>query len=889
MGNNNDKQQVNKNNGINTNKNTNISNSKNYQSSNQRIIFTYNSKTDLPTNKNSNINQTSKVIPSKPKTTSNITNNVINNINSNKSINPQKNINNNIKINSNKNIPTIIDKTNNKNSSINNQIVKNNYYKNNKETNNNISIKFINNKDKINLNHNIEEKKVSQNHINQKPYIQQSSDYHSNNKEYYDEEEYEEDDYEEEGEEEDDDEYYDDEEDYDDEGYYEDKYYYNNNNYNNQDNYHQNKSIEDIYQFTNSFYFTKMVDRTIDPNPYNDINDNIINVLMIAEKPSIARTISKILSKNQNLIDKTKELGWCHYSFKGKFRDKKANFIVSAVSGHIYQTEFLRKHQNYDIDPIELFDVPLVKKETNEDAFLNIDWLKQIAQNQDILCLWLDCDREGENICYEVIYNVLPYMNQKEYQQIYRAIFSSLTKNDIINSFENISNYPDNNLSLSVDARQVIDLKIGVSLTRFLTSNLLPLLPENEIYNNCISYGPCQTPTLYFCVKRAREIESNNSKYYKINFTLKISNNLKVELYIDGEFTLKQAKLLKQSLEELNYLKINNISKEERKKPHPLGLNTVNLLKFSSIYLNNSPNTTMKIAQNLYMGGYITYPRTETTAYSSSFDFKNNLKNLNKYIHIEDIINNFDENIDIINAGGVDAGDHPPITPSRTPKKGKLNKSESDLYDLICDYYLASLSPDLEYKNIKYQFLINYNKYTATCSVIEKEGFSKYFPFHEKKFIDKNKILKSNQNYEIINVNYEEYKKDDYLTEAELIEEMEKNHIGTDASMSVHIENIVKRGYVEVDDENGRRLIPTNLGRALIEALENVEPDIILPKNRAKIEEYVSELAQGKKEYKEVLDYALEFYKNKYINVTENFDIILQVFGKYFELIEEEF
>ena len=263
-------------------------------------------------------------------------------------------------------------------------------------------------------------------------------------------------------------------------------------------------------------------DEKIDPYPYNIITDNTINVLMIAEKPSIARTISRILCKNKNqLVDKTKEMGWCHFSFSGEFKGKKANFVVSAVSGHIYQTEFLRKYQRYDIDPIELFDSPLVKKEANEDSFLNIDWLRQISKNIDILCLWLDCDREGENICYEVIYNVLPYMNKKYYQQIYRAIFSSLTKKDITNSFENIENYPDNNLSLSVDARQVIDLKVGVSLTRFLTSNILPCLSEYDIDSNFISYGPCQTPTLYFCVKRAREIENENIIYYKIYISLK--------------------------------------------------------------------------------------------------------------------------------------------------------------------------------------------------------------------------------------------------------------------------------------------------------------------------------------------------------------------------------
>ena len=58
-------------------------------------------------------------------------------------------------------------------------------------------------------------------------------------------------------------------------------------------------------------------------------------------------------------------------------------------------------------------------------------------------------------------------MNKKEYQQIYRALFSSLKKEDIKKSFNEIENYPYNKLSLSVDAREVIDLKIGVSLARF--------------------------------------------------------------------------------------------------------------------------------------------------------------------------------------------------------------------------------------------------------------------------------------------------------------------------------------------------------------------------------------------------------------------------------------
>ena len=64
--------------------------------------------------------------------------------------------------------------------------------------------------------------------------------------------------------------------------------------------------------------------------------------------------------------------------------------------------------------------------------------MRNVAKSKDVLCLWLDCDPEGENICYEVIHNVYPYMNKRDYQQIYRANFNSLTEKDIKESFENL-------------------------------------------------------------------------------------------------------------------------------------------------------------------------------------------------------------------------------------------------------------------------------------------------------------------------------------------------------------------------------------------------------------------------------------------------------------------
>ena len=93
------------------------------------------------------------------------------------------------------------------------------------------------------------------------------------------------------------------------------------------------------------------------------------------------------------------------------------------MAGHLYYTEFLRKHQNKNaIEPDELFDVVTVKTERDDNSFFIIENIKILAKNKDILCWWLDCDREGENICYEVIHNFLPYMikkNNNKYIELY--------------------------------------------------------------------------------------------------------------------------------------------------------------------------------------------------------------------------------------------------------------------------------------------------------------------------------------------------------------------------------------------------------------------------------------------------------------------------------------
>ena len=109
------------------------------------------------------------------------------------------------------------------------------------------------------------------------------------------------------------------------------------------------------------------------------------------------------------------------------------------------------------------------------------------------LILWLDCDREGENIAFEVLDVCRTY---NPHMIVYRAHFSALTRADIMKVFfsnqymiqaMNTLREPDRNLSDAVNARQEIDLRIGASFTRFQTLTLR----RSQSLSGVISYGPC--------------------------------------------------------------------------------------------------------------------------------------------------------------------------------------------------------------------------------------------------------------------------------------------------------------------------------------------------------------------------------------------------------------
>uniref|UniRef100_A0A672QFE1 DNA topoisomerase n=1 Tax=Sinocyclocheilus grahami TaxID=75366 RepID=A0A672QFE1_SINGR len=398
-------------------------------------------------------------------------------------------------------------------------------------------------------------------------------------------------------------------------------------------------------------------------------------VFMVAEKPSLAQSIAKILSKGSCSSRKGLNGACSVHEYTGSFMGQNVRFKMTSVCGHVMSLDFIGKYNNWDkVDPAELFSkAPTEKKEANPKLNM-VKFLQVEAKGCDYVVLWLDCDKEGENICFEVLDAIQPLMNMSYGNDctVYRAKFSSITDTDICNAMNRLGE-PNRNEALSVDARQELDLRIGCAFTRFQTKYFQG--KYGNLDSSLISFGPCQTPTLGFCVERHDKIQSFKPEAYWV-IQAKVFKGKDSPLTLDwdrvrvfdrdvGQMFVNMAKTAKEA-------KVESVSKKEKAKQRPIALNTVEMLRVASSALGMGPQHTMQIAERLYTQGYISYPRTETTHYPENFDLKGTLKQqANSSFWGETVKALLSEGINRPKKG-VDVGDHPPITPMRAASENEL-------------------------------------------------------------------------------------------------------------------------------------------------------------------------------------------------------------------------
>lgn len=604
------------------------------------------------------------------------------------------------------------------------------------------------------------------------------------------------------------------------------------------------------------------------------------SVFMVAEKPSLAASLANILSNEKSSTRKGFNGACSVHEWYGTFQNVSCMFKMTSVCGHVMGVDFISKYNNWDrVDPVELFSCPIEKKEATPKlkmpAFLSAE-----ARGCDYLVLWLDCDKEGENICFEVMNAVSTSMKGNVYSNsvTYRAKFSAITQKDIKEAFNNLS-HPNENEARSVDARQELDLRIGCAFTRFQTKFFQGRY--GDLDSSLISYGPCQTPTLGFCVQRHDQIQTFKPEtYWVVQVNVVTKDNFKVSLDWSRvrSFDKEVANMFLQLVKDQKEAKVVSVVSKEKSKARPVALNTVELMRIASSGLGMGPHHAMQIAERLYTQGYISYPRTETTSYPANFDLMGVLK---QQQHSDEWGSDVKE---LLKNGmnkpkqGKDVGDHPPITPMRLASRKELEGDAWRLYDYITRHFIATVSKDCKYMSTTITLSINDEVFSVTGKTLIDPGYTgvmTWQAFGKNEFVPNFTV---NEMVTISDVKLGEYQTNppDYLTESELITLMEKHGIGTDASIPVHINNICQRNYVQVIA--GRKLKPTTLGIVLVHGYQKIDPELVLPTMRTAVEEQLNLIAAGKANFNAVLKHTVDIFRLKFQYFVKNIDGMDQLF-----------
>ncbi|KAG1657395.1 DNA topoisomerase 3-alpha [Nymphon striatum] len=589
----------------------------------------------------------------------------------------------------------------------------------------------------------------------------------------------------------------------------------------------------------------------------NFINNetNMVNVLNVAEKNDAAKSIANIMSngsaQRREGISKFNKI----YQFKYKLNNQNVNMVMTSVSGHLLQYEFVGSYRKWNgCKPETLFDAPMIKE--CPEAYLPIKkTLEREVCNAQHLIIWTDGDREGENIGFEII-NVCKHVNPNI--KVSRAKFSEITQKSITRTCQSLCS-PDSNTSIAVDIRQELDLRIGAAFTRFQTLRLKKVFP-NHLAERLISYGSCQFPTLGFVVERYKQVQSFVPEpFWKIKVTHQQEDST-------IEFNWKRVRLFSQPACFVIFekclqnpaAKVINIQSKSKSKWRPLPLDTVELEKLSSRKLKLGAKETMQIAEKLYTSGYISYPRTETNMFPKDF----NLVNLVEMQSQSEEWGDFAKKV-LIHGPNPRQGKktdnaHPPIHPIKYTNN--LSGKEKKVYEFIVRHFLASVSKDALGHETTVEIEISEEQFSANGLMIIERNYLDVYPY-EKWNAKVIPVYAMAQVFSPSSIEMPESETSPplLLTEADLIALMEKHGIGTDATHADHIETIKSRMYVGVNANE--RFVPGELGMGLVEGYDQMGFEMSKPYLRAELEADLQRICEGVKDPKEVLSRQIENYR----------------------------
>lgn len=562
--------------------------------------------------------------------------------------------------------------------------------------------------------------------------------------------------------------------------------------------------------------------------------------LIITEKPQAALKISSALGDAR----KYTENGASYYELE---RDGK-KIVVACAVGHLFTLVQKKGEKGWPVFNIEW----LAKFEKNIWAKKYYSLLVKLVKNADEFIVATDYDIEGEVIGLNIIRFIA---KQKDAR---RMKFSSLTKPELEEAYNNAMPNLDWGQAIAGETRHYLDWLYGINLSRALMEAI-----KKAGSFRIMSVGRVQGPALALIVEREREISKFKSEPYWQVFLIISGIEFKYIKDITKKSELKLFENLKGRQAELE---TNKVSQEIR-PPAPFDLTTLQTEAYKFHGIN--PARTLQIAQQLYLTGLISYPRTSSQKIPQAINPQSIIKRLGKHFDTKLCTRKFPVE------GSKSDPAHPSIYP--TGEYELLEGENKKIYDLIARRFLSCFCQDAEVENKTITAMIGDLRFIAKGLEVKKKAWMEVY----KTKLAERELPDLNGRFTVEEARIEEKQTmpPRRYSPASLVSELAKRNLGTKATRAAIIETLYNRGYVV---EQSIRATP--LGMSLISSLEKHSPIIIDEKLTRHFEKEMDSIQRMKKNLNEKQSKVLEEAKSAIENISEKFKKEEEKIGK--ELVQ---
>ena len=559
--------------------------------------------------------------------------------------------------------------------------------------------------------------------------------------------------------------------------------------------------------------------------------------LVVCEKPDAARRIAQALGDPKE----TRPSGISVFDVTNGGRHYK----VCTALGHLYGLSDVTKNRNvYPV--LDLEWTPVAK---DPRAARAIKVISELSKDASAFVHACDYDQEGEVIGH----SILQYACGGKYEKAQRAKFSTLTDEEIRESFDNLTK-SNSGLAEAGRSRHMVDFIYGVNLSRALARSL----KTASKYRN-LSIGRVQGPTLAFAVDRELEIRlhvpdpywtvaaqfEKNSQAFFAQYEKPKIETLAKALSIMGACVGKDGTVTDASE-----------SKAVLRPPAPFNIGDLQREAYRLFKLG--PGYALAIAEKLYLQALISYPRTSSQKLPPSIEYGkiiSRISRIGSYGRLASML--LSKGRLLPSEGRMSDTAHPAIYPTGVPPRQKLSGLEFKVYDLIVKRFLATFGDPAISKHADVAIDLNGHAFKAEGRAPVYEGWMVFYkPYvkleqRELPELHKDDVVK-NRGVEM----EEKFTQPPYRhSQASLLARMEQEQIGTKATRADIIATLFKRSYIA----SGRGGIEaTDLGFAVIDSMRAFVPAIVSTGLTRSMEEQLELVEQGSADGVSVIEQAVD-------------------------------